>query len=32
MEKFFADFEAVWQMVWEYIYKVLAYFEIEFVK
>lgn len=25
MEQFFKDFEAVWQMIWEYLYKVFDF-------
>ncbi len=27
MAEFFEKFEAVWQAIWEYLYKVFAYFE-----
>ena len=29
MADIFAKFEEIWAYVWDYIYKVLAYFEIE---
>ena len=29
MAEFFEKFEAVWQMIWEYLYKAFAYFSEE---
>lgn len=28
----FTKFEAVWQAVWAYVYKILAYFGIDYIK
>ena len=32
MAEFFAKFEEIWAVVWEYIYKVLEYFGVEEIK
>lgn len=28
----FAKFEELWAIIWEYVYKVLAYFGIDYIK
>lgn len=29
MAEFFDKFEEIWAVIWDYIYKVLAYFKVE---